>query len=195
MFSLYRIHVAFVFAQKSYHTGFLFTHKNRDFVMISVTKLHWSQKWSITNWIGSMLHFGAVWTSVLSIAQVNKYEKRLEPTETEANYQEWGLGFSSPNPLGQPLLHNVQCVWTTCSSFVLSLFILCKRAFWVGMKSYPAECENGLRPWLTVTGDHIIEWLAIGLFFLMWNATAPTLPWCGLSSYWLFKKGTVPVPQ
>ena len=32
-----------------------------------------------------MLHFGAVWTSILSIAEVNKYEKRLEPFETEAN--------------------------------------------------------------------------------------------------------------
>ena len=40
--------------------------------MISVTKLHWSQKWSITNWIGSMLHFGAVLTSILIIVEVNK---------------------------------------------------------------------------------------------------------------------------
>ena len=62
----------FCFAPKLYHTGFLFIHKNRDFVMISVTKLHWSQKWSITNWIGSMLHFGAVWTSILSITEVNE---------------------------------------------------------------------------------------------------------------------------
>lgn len=119
MFTLYRIHVAFAFVQKSYHTGFLFTHKNGDFVVISVTKLYWSQKWSITNWIGSMLHFGAVWTSSLSIVEVNKYEKRLEPFETEANKQEWGLGFSS-----QTLLANLSS--TMFNVFKQLVPILCR---------------------------------------------------------------------
>ena len=30
-----------------------------------------------------------------------------EPTEREVNIQEWGLGLSAPNPLGQPPLHDV----------------------------------------------------------------------------------------
>ena len=33
---------------------------------------------------------------------MNKWERGLEPTETEVNIQEWGLEFSVPNPLGQP---------------------------------------------------------------------------------------------
>ena len=34
---------------------------------------------------------------------MNKWDRGLESTETEVNIQEWGLGFSLPIPLGQPL--------------------------------------------------------------------------------------------
>ena len=51
-------------------------------------------------------------------------EQGLESTETEVNIQEWGLGFSLPNPLGQPLRLDYRCVWTTCSISVSLLFIL-----------------------------------------------------------------------
>ena len=56
--------------------------------------------------IGSMPHFAlcAVWTSTRrTVAEVNKWDRGLESTETEVNSQEWGLGFSLPSPLGQPL--------------------------------------------------------------------------------------------
>ena len=48
----------------------------------------------------------------------------LQSTWMELNIQDWGLGFTSPNPLGQPLLPHFRSVWTTCSSSVPSLFIL-----------------------------------------------------------------------
>ena len=35
----------------------------------------------------------------------------METTETEVKTQEWGLGFSSPNPLDQPRRHDIRiCV-------------------------------------------------------------------------------------
>ena len=145
--------------------------------MISVTKLYWSQKWSITNWIGSMLHFGAVWTSSLSIAEVNKYEKRLEPFETEANKQEWGLGFSS-----QTLLGNRSCtMFNVFEQLVPVFFRHCSyytrelsESVWKAIQQ--AECENGLRPWLTVIGDHIIgHWLF--LLNLECNSNHTSMVW------------------
>ena len=60
-----------------------------------------SLKWRVTYRRGSVQHFGAVWTCICTI-EVNKWERGLESTETEVNIEEWGLGFSSPNPLGQP---------------------------------------------------------------------------------------------
>ena len=42
---------------------------------------------SITYWIGSVSHFGALWTSSRAEAEVNKLERGLEPTETEINIQ------------------------------------------------------------------------------------------------------------
>ena len=57
-------------------------------------------------------------------------------------------GFSSPNPLGQPVRHDVWCAWTTCSSSVPLLFILYQKAF------YSVWCEHNRRlppftaPWL-----------------------------------------------
>ena len=47
----------------------------------------------------------------------------LLPSPPLPNIYEWGLGSRSPSPLGQPLRHDVWCVWTTCFSPVLLLFI------------------------------------------------------------------------
>ena len=82
--------------------------------------------------IGSMPHFAlcAVWTSTRrTVAEVNKRDRGLESTETEVNIQEWGLGFSLPSPLGQPLrddMFDVRETVTTQDSFS------CRRH-----KSYP----------------------------------------------------------
>ena len=57
--------------------------------------------------IGFLAYFGAVWTPIRPVAEVNKQERGLEPTETEVNIQEWGREFSAPNPRGQPLQHFV----------------------------------------------------------------------------------------
>ena len=42
---------------------------------------------SITYRIGSVSHFGALWTSSRAEAEVNKWETGQEPTETEINIQ------------------------------------------------------------------------------------------------------------
>ena len=55
--------------------------------------------------IGFLAYFGAAWTPIRPVAEVNKQERGLEPTETEVNIQEWGREFSAPNPLDQPLQH------------------------------------------------------------------------------------------
>ena len=71
-------------------------------------------------------------------------EQGLESTVTKVNIQGWGLGFSAPRPLGQPLRYDARCVWTTCSSFVsLPTFILYRFAF-RGTKSYPPWCTHNL---------------------------------------------------
>ena len=57
--------------------------------------------------IGFWAYFGAVWTPIRPVAEVNKQERGLEPTGTEVNIQEWGWEFSAPNPPGQPLQHFV----------------------------------------------------------------------------------------
>lgn len=49
------------------------------------------------------------------VAEVSDLQRGLEPTETETNIHKWGFRFSSPSPLGQPLLYDVRCVWTTLS--------------------------------------------------------------------------------
>ena len=46
-----------------------------------------------------MPHFGAVLTPIRIVAEVDNYERELEPNETEVNIQERGLEFSAPNPL------------------------------------------------------------------------------------------------
>ena len=40
--------------------------------------------------IGFLAYFGAVWPPIRPVAEVNKQERGLEPTETEVNIQEWG---------------------------------------------------------------------------------------------------------
>ena len=58
-------------------------------------------------------------------------------------FQEWGLDFSTPNPLGQPLRHKDRCAWTTFAGSRPFLFILYRIVFRDGRKSYPIECELG----------------------------------------------------
>ena len=48
----------------------------------------------------AMQHLGTVWKGIRIVAEVKKQEHALESAETEANIQEWELGFSSPDPLG-----------------------------------------------------------------------------------------------
>ena len=58
-----------------------------------------------------MPHLGTVWKGIRIVAEVKKQEHTLESAGTEANIQEWELGFSSLNPtVGQPRRHDVWCV-------------------------------------------------------------------------------------
>ena len=84
-------------------------------------------------------------TGIRTVAEVNKYKRGLERIET-SKYSGWGLPrFSSTNPLGQPLRHDVRCVWMTCSSSLPLLFILYRVAFLVGKKStVSGKCEHKL---------------------------------------------------
>ena len=43
---------------------------------------------------GIVPYFCALWTPIRPIGEVNKKKRGLEPTETKANIQEWGLEFS-----------------------------------------------------------------------------------------------------
>ena len=45
-----------------------------------------------------MPHFGAVLTPIRIVAEVNNYDREMEPTEPEVNIQERGLEFSPPKP-------------------------------------------------------------------------------------------------
>ena len=77
-------------------------------------------KWSVTYRTGSVPHLSAVWTGHSDRSGSEHIGARtgsLSATcgETEVNIQEWGLGLSSPNLLGQTLRHYVRCMWTTCS--------------------------------------------------------------------------------
>ena len=75
---------------------------------------------------------GAVWTPLRPVAEVNKLDWRLEPTETEVNILELGLGFNEPNLLGQLRQHDVRCVWTACAAsscfctYSTGYLVLCK---------------------------------------------------------------------
>ena len=87
-----------------------------------------SRKWSVTNRIGFVAYFGAVWTLIRPVAEVNKQERGLKPTGTEVNIQGWRLEFNGPNPLGQPLRQDVRRVVSDLCHRPF-LFIRCQIAF------------------------------------------------------------------
>ena len=73
------------------------THKNGDFgPKRSEAALRRSR-------ICSVPHFGAMWTGIRTVAEVNKWEGELELAETEVNIQEWGLGLVHYTLFGQLL--------------------------------------------------------------------------------------------
>ena len=89
----------------------LVTHQNDEFVAISI------KDWSCAVLILSRFLplFFSVGTGIQTVAEVSDLQRGLEPTKTETNIHKWGFRFSSPSPLGQPLLYDVRCVWTTLS--------------------------------------------------------------------------------
>ena len=119
---------------KPYQIGPLFTHKNCKLSgAISVTEQSCAVpisklKWSVTNRIGFGAYFGAVWTLIWPVAEVNKQERGLKPTGTEVNIQGWILEFNGPNPPGQPLWHDVRRVVSDLCHRPF-LFIRCQIAF------------------------------------------------------------------
>ena len=72
-----------------------------------------SRKWGVTYRIGSVLHFGTLWTGIRIVAEVNKYEWGLGSAFTKVNIQEWRLGIFSANRSG------------TCSICLNDLFQFC----------------------------------------------------------------------
>ena len=89
---------------------------------------------------------------------VNRYSDRsgsLKSTETEVNIREWGLEFSSANPLSQPRRYDVRCVWTTCSSSGSLLFTLYLITFRTGTKSCPVS--------LNIAKHRYCVWSRVGL--------------------------------
>ena len=88
------------------------------------TSKRWNVKPStfILYWIALTLRRKPYRTGIqmMIITEVNENES-LKPTEKDINNQEWGLGFSAPDPLGQPLSQDFRCTWATCfSSFFRS---------------------------------------------------------------------------
>ena len=145
MFTLYRI----AYANRKttiLDLGLLFKHNNGDFGAILVTGQSCSAPISKVERHILDSHFlprfVAVWTGTRTVEEVNRYEREMESTETEVNIQ-WRLGFSSPNPPGQPLRYDVRCVWTTCSSSVPSVAVY-TITFPVGTKSYSVRCWHSL---------------------------------------------------
>ena len=99
------------------HMGSLFTHMKGDFGAISVTKR--SSAPCAPPILKASDRFYAtlpVWTGIRTLAEVNKYERGPQSTETEVNVQELGVGCSLPNPFGKPIRYDVRWVWMTCSS-------------------------------------------------------------------------------
>ena len=102
------------------HTGWGFCSHTRTvvaarFLWRSQVAPRRSRKWRVTYRIGFVPYFGAMWTPIRPVTEVNKWERGLEPTETEVkNIQELGIEFSTPNSFRQPRRHDVRRVWTTC---------------------------------------------------------------------------------
>ena len=144
MFTLYRI--AYANKKTILDLGLLFKHNNGDFGAILVTGQSCSAPISQVERHISDSHFlprfVAVWTGTRTVGEVNRHEREMESTETEVTIQ-WRLGFSSPNPPGQPLRYDVRCVWTTCSSSVPSVAVYAI-TFPVGTKSCSVRCRHSL---------------------------------------------------
>ena len=92
----------------------LVTHQNDEFVAISI------KDWSCAVLILSRFLplFFSVGTGIQTVAEVSDLQRGLEPTETETNIHKWGFRFSSPSPLGQPLLYDVRWCERLCPEAV-----------------------------------------------------------------------------
>ena len=91
-------------ARKPYRVGILSTHMNGDFGSISVTERSCHAPISKVERHISDRFCATVWckvTAIRTVAEVNKQEREMKLAVPEVNTQEWGLGFSSPNPLDQ----------------------------------------------------------------------------------------------
>ena len=53
-------------------------------------------KWGVTYRISFVPYFGGVWTPIRPLSEINKWERGLDPVETENNIKEWELEFSAP---------------------------------------------------------------------------------------------------
>ena len=116
MFTLYRIPFAPV--GKSYQIGLLFIYENDDFGAISVTERSCAAPITkVERHISDRFWTGKRYLDHSGSELIGARTESLWATcaETEVNIQEWGLGLSSPNPLGQLLRQDVRCMWTTCS--------------------------------------------------------------------------------
>ena len=142
MFTLYRI--GFAQARKSCRIGLLmFTrHKNGDFGAISVTE----QSCLVAISPCGASHIGqvvchtfknVVWTgTVRTVAEVNMWERGLEPTMTEVNVQEWGLRTKPLQP-NSPKQYWLVPVLSRCCSY-------CTKTYPVGTYSLTSKftCVN-----------------------------------------------------
>ena len=96
MLTLYRI--AFAPARRSYHNGAKLSFRSRKWIIFIFR-------------VCSVLHFDVVCHRYIrTVAEVNKEGKGAESAKTEVNFRQWGLGFSSPNPLVKPLRRDVRFV-------------------------------------------------------------------------------------
>ena len=101
----------------------LFTHMNGCDVTISVTERSCAAPISKVERDLSDRFFAVLWCKVNTYSACCGSKEVGVTTGTEVNIQEWGLeSMSAPNPLGQPLQHDV-CAAKLCSHVPL-LFIL-----------------------------------------------------------------------
>lgn len=107
IFTLLRVNIAFAPAWKPYRIGHLFTHENCVLGAVSVTAQSCAATISKVlchsiYWRGFVPYFAAAWTSITTVAEVDKQERELES--------------SAPNLLGQTRRRDVWCECTCAVS-------------------------------------------------------------------------------
>ena len=128
LFILYRI--AFAPPRKPCRIRLLFPHKNG---WGSKVERHIPDRFCVILWCNVNAysdHRAPPPPSPTPAPPGNKYERVLEPTETEVNFQEYEKEFSAPNPLVQPSRHDVGLCKGLVPAWAVAVHIITDRFSW-----------------------------------------------------------------